>query len=222
MAQVFQVEALSTVDHLDVSKMSKEIAVAINEFPITPPVTPPETPKEETVEVSYPDIASTLLESCTPISPDTQPLVAVIGVGYVGTHLVSNFSGHWDVLGFDLSENRIQALSCDPAFSQNPRVDFTTSKADLANATHYLISVPTLLLPDKTVDVSYLKSALETTFQYARPGATIVIESSVAVGMTRELLGPHAKARRCFAGMSPEVSVTRFIPDTPKFSLPEF
>ncbi|KAH7466303.1 hypothetical protein FOMA001_g16705 [Fusarium oxysporum f. sp. matthiolae] len=41
--------------------------------------------------------------------------------------------------------------------------------------------------------------------QAARRGSTIVIESSVAVGMTRELVGPIAKRLALFAGMSPEV-----------------
>lgn len=168
------------------------------------PLTPPETPTKES-KINYPFDTSTSVTGFQDIiSPETRPLVAVIGVGYVGTHLVSNFSRHWDVLGFDLSESRVQSLKSDTDFSANPHVEFTTSHEHLANATHYLISVPTLLLPDKTIDISYLKDALETTFKYARAGATIVIESSVAVGMTRELLGPLAKARGCFAGMSPE------------------
>ena len=173
------------------------------------PLTPPETPTKES-KINYPFDTSTSVTGFQDIiSPETRPLVAVIGVGYVGTHLVSNFSRHWDVLGFDLSESRVQSLKSDTDFSANPHVEFTTSHEHLANATHYLISVPTLLLPDKTIDISYLKDALETTFKYARAGATIVIESSVAVGMTRELLGPLAKARGCFAGMSPEVSRLR-------------
>ncbi|KAL8415287.1 hypothetical protein RB594_006220 [Gaeumannomyces avenae] len=140
----------------------------------------------------------------SPIPPDAKPLVAVIGVGYVGTHLVSNFSSCWDICGFDLSQGRVAQLSNEAEFRQNPRVCFSSSPAGLADATHYLISVPTLLRADKTVDMSHLRSAIETVFLYARAGATVVIESSVAVGMTRELLRPLAKARGCFAGMSPE------------------
>ncbi|KAI6784670.1 uncharacterized protein J7T54_006716 [Emericellopsis cladophorae] len=114
-----------------------------------------------------------------PESLEARPLVAVIGVGYVGTQLVSNFSRNWDVLGFDLSK--------------------FTSHEHLANATHYLISIPPLLLADKTIDVSYLKDALETTFKCAGPGATVIIESSVAVDLEGELIEPPATARGCFA-----------------------
>lgn len=162
-------------------------------LPLSPPPDSPSLAQEPCVAVAS-----------TPITPDAEPLVAVIGVGYVGTHLVSNFSSCWDVCGFDLSQGRIAQLSNEAEFRHNPRVCFSTCAADLADATHYLIAVPTLLRDDKTVDTSHLKKAIETVFQHARPGATVVIESSVAVGMTRELLGPLARARGCFAGMSPE------------------
>jgi len=206
MPQAGMLPALNSCELLHNPKQS----VTIDTLPITLPITPPETPTKESTEIFCPENVTPQPVSQFKISTDTEPLVAVIGVGYVGTHLVSNFSRHWNVLGFDLSQDRVQALRADSNFTQNTRVKFTTSRADLADATHYLISVPTLLLPDKTVDVSYLESALEATFQYARPGATVVIESSVAVGMTRKLLGPLAKTRRCFAGMSPEVSPTTF------------
>ncbi|KAM5351095.1 hypothetical protein ACJ41O_003818 [Fusarium nematophilum] len=137
-----------------------------------------------------------------PVDITAEPLVAVIGVGYVGEHLVNVFSNNYNVLGYDVSEARAQQLSQkQPAGS---RVRFTSNASDLGDATHFLISVPTLLLPDKTIDSSYLRSALSAVGLYARRGAVVVIESSVAVGMTRELLGPLAKERGFFAGMSPE------------------
>ncbi|WAO88770.1 Hypothetical protein NCS54_00613200 [Fusarium falciforme] len=132
----------------------------------------------------------------------TEPLVAVIGVGYVGEHLVEVFSKNFNVLGYDVSEARTQQLSQKQTVES--RVRFTSKACDLADATHFLISVPTLLLPDKTIDSSYLRSALSSVGLYARRGAVVVVESSVAVGMTRELLGPLAKERGFFAGMSPE------------------
>lgn len=164
----------------------------------------PPTPPPEAEDTSLEALSSTPLAPLTPIRPDATPLVAVIGVGYVGTHLVEVFSAQYQTLGFDVSEKRLDQLRDD--FLGNPRVDFTSQASNLAGATHFLISVPTLLLPDKSIDSSYLRSALRTVAQHARPGATIVVESSVAVGMTRELVGPLALAKGCFAGMSPEVN----------------
>lgn len=145
--------------------------------------------------------------SLEPINTDSKPLVAVIGVGYVGHHLVQAFSREYMVVGFDVSEKRIIDIASDFAASAN--VKLTSDPLDLARATHYLIAVPTLLLPDKTIDTSYLRSAIKTIYPFVRPGSTVVIESSVAVGMTRELVGALASEKSCFAGMSPEVSTAR-------------
>ncbi|KAK7417096.1 hypothetical protein QQZ08_011755 [Neonectria magnoliae] len=136
------------------------------------------------------------------VTAETKPLVAVIGVGFVGTGLVDSFSTKYDVLGFDVSEKRVKEAREE--FSARPNVNFTTVEAELRKATHFLISVPTLLLPDKSIDLSYLRSALAKVEKYARRGCSVVIESSVAIGATRELLGPIARSRGLFAGMSPE------------------
>lgn len=148
--------------------------------------------------------------SLEPIHPDSKPLVAVIGVGYVGHHLVQVFSREYAVVGFDVSEKRIKDIAIDFATTSDT-VRLTSSPLELAEATHYLISVPTLLLPDKTIDTSYLRNAISIISPFVRPGSTVVIESSVAVGMTRELIGPLALEKGCFAGMSPEVSTTRLV-----------
>lgn len=155
------------------------------------------TPPSEIHEIDdlYPSVS-------TPIDADTEPLVAVIGVGYVGEHLVGAFSNNYNVLGYDVSEARTQQLA--QSFGPTSKVRFTSKAADLADATHFLISVPTLLLPDKSIDSSFLRSALAAVGLHARRGSVVVVESSVAVGMTRALLGPLAKERGFFAGMSPE------------------
>jgi nucleotide sugar dehydrogenase len=159
------------------------------------------TPPGEVSEESE-DLYAVHTVEAPAIDAETTPLVAVIGVGYVGEHLVAEFSKHYDVLGYDVSEARVKMLS--DKFVDNHRLRLTHSAKDLACATHFLISVPTLLLPDKTIDSSYLRSALAAVGVHARRGATVVVESSVAVGMTRQLLGPLAKERGFFAGMSPE------------------
>ncbi|KAF4956206.1 hypothetical protein FGADI_4018 [Fusarium gaditjirri] len=136
------------------------------------------------------------------VSQNDEPVIAVIGVGYVGTHLVSSFSSKYQVVGFDVSARRIKDLGLE--YQEHENVCFSRDSQDLRRATHFLISVPTLLRPDKTIDSSYLRDALKTVGEVARSGSTVVIESSVAVGMTRQLLGPLAANRQLFAGMSPE------------------
>ncbi|SPJ81971.1 related to Vi polysaccharide biosynthesis protein vipA/tviB [Fusarium torulosum] len=138
----------------------------------------------------------------TQVSQHDEPVIAVIGVGYVGTHLVSSFSSRYQVIGFDVSAKKVKDLSAE--YQDTHHVSFSRDSQDLRRATHFLISVPTLLRPDKTIDSSYLREALKTVGEVARSGSTVIIESSVAVGMTRQLLGPLAASRTFFAGMSPE------------------
>ena len=137
------------------------------------------------------------------VFPHDEPCVAVVGVGYVGTCLVASFSSAYRVIGFDISERQINKLRGE--FSDRSRVSFTTRGDDLKEASHFLISVPTPLRPDKTVDLSCLQNALETVSMHARRGTTVVIESSLAVGTTRRLLGPICSSRGLFGGISPEV-----------------
>jgi UDP-N-acetyl-D-mannosaminuronate dehydrogenase len=121
----------------------------------------------------------------------------------VGSHLVDSFSRNFSVIGFDVSKSRVAELNSK--YAENSAAEFTSEAKDLVRATHFLIAVPTLLRADKSIDSSYLRDAIKTVAQVARRGSTVVIESSVAVGMTRELLGPLAVSCGFFAGMSPEV-----------------
>ncbi|KAH8771326.1 polysaccharide biosynthesis protein vipA/tviB [Hyaloscypha finlandica] len=150
----------------------------------------------------YVDEDATSSLHLAPIKLNTEPMVAVIGVGYVGLQLIACFSTRFQVLGFDISKERIGFVQEE--FGHNRSVRCTNDASELKDATHFLIAVPTLLLPDKRIDSSALREAIKTVAMYARPGATVVVESSVAVGMTRQLLGPVAASRGLFAGMSPE------------------
>ncbi|KAI1803161.1 nucleotide sugar dehydrogenase [Daldinia bambusicola] len=161
---------------------------------------PPRTP---TFPIEADGQRSLSLVRTNSISENEEPLVAVIGCGYVGTQLIGSFSKHYDVLGFDVSKEQLRRLE-EELGGEKSRVSFTLDPRDLSRATHFLISVPTLLKADKTIDTSYVRSALANVRKYARTGSTVVIESSVAIGMTRELLGPLAQEKGFFAGMSPE------------------
>ncbi|KAH8651150.1 polysaccharide biosynthesis protein vipA/tviB [Xylariales sp. PMI_506] len=156
------------------------------------------TDDDATSDRALESIASTIKSN-----PPPRALVAIVGVGFVGLELVLSFASVYRVIGFDISSKRVQHLN-DTYGRPDGDISFTNDAADLAKASHFLISVPTLLLPDKTIDSSALQSALKIIGQFARPGCTVVVESSVAVGMTRQLLGPLAAEKSLFAGMSPE------------------
>lgn len=163
----------------------------VDYYPLTPPISATHSQSDLTLPLSS-------------VSAEEEPVVAVLGVGYVGSHLVDTFSRKFSVIGFDVYQPRVLELS--EKYSDNALVEMTSNARDLVRATHFLISVPTLLRADRTIDSSYLREAIKTVGTVARRGSTIVVESSVAIGMTRQLLGPLATVCGFFAGMSPEVS----------------
>ncbi|KXT10979.1 hypothetical protein AC579_5173 [Pseudocercospora musae] len=126
--------------------------------------------------------------------------VAVIGTGYVGLHLVNAFSPAYDVIAFDISESRVAEVKQ----SVGKRVACTTDQRLLSQATHFLIAVSTVLDSQGHIDTSCLQKAIMMLEEHAPPGTTVVIESSVAVGMTRDLLEPLMRSKNLKCGMSPE------------------
>ncbi|SPO30525.1 related to UDP-N-acetyl-D-mannosamine 6-dehydrogenase [Ustilago trichophora] len=137
--------------------------------------------------------------------PSTYGTVLVVGVGFVGAHLMERFSSAYEVVAFDVSENRCQYLR--KVHCNNPNVTFIsdleaddrTKSFDLC-----LVSVPTLLTADLSqVDQTHIRSAFNMVSRIAQPGSTVVVESSVTVGMTRELFSPLL-AKGVHVGFSPE------------------
>jgi UDP-N-acetyl-D-mannosaminuronate dehydrogenase len=134
-------------------------------------------------------------------------VVAIIGIGYVGFHLVTAFSKYYKVIAFDVSSERIATVA--EQLPQDSNVYLTSEASSLALATHFLVAVPTPLIPNTTdTDTSIIRKALGTICEYVRPGATIVIESSVSIGLTRSLLSSMIDTHNLYAGMSPEVSLS--------------
>ncbi|OJJ78605.1 nucleotide sugar dehydrogenase [Aspergillus glaucus CBS 516.65] len=129
------------------------------------------------------------------------PVVAVIGVGYVGSHLVEAFAKFYEVIAFDISKRRVEQIT--QQFQELP-VRITSNAPDLALADAFLISVPTSLNHDKTINTTAIEKAVQTVTEHARHGVTVVMESSVSVGMTRRLLGPLIATKNVKVGMSPE------------------
>ncbi|KAF2170931.1 hypothetical protein M409DRAFT_51170 [Zasmidium cellare ATCC 36951] len=147
---------------------------------------------------------------------DESPRMCIVGVGYVGEILLKEFGSVFPSIGFDISDSRLEDIK--PDFVSLKNVRLTSDPSIMKEATHFCISVPTLLRDDKSVNTDHLVRAIAMVTANARPGSTIVIESSVSVGMTRALLGPFANKFHC--GMSPErVDPGRTLPaahDIPK------
>ncbi|CAI6330383.1 unnamed protein product [Periconia digitata] len=129
-----------------------------------------------------------------------KPCVCIIGVGFVGETLLREFGRVFPSIGYDISQKRITEL--EKSFQHLPNVTLSTQKEKLNQATHFLISVPTPLRSDRSINLTHLLSAIRTALNIARPGSAIILESSVCVGTTRQVFNAYKDLYHC--GMSPE------------------
>ena len=124
--------------------------------------------------------------------------VCIIGVGYVGEHLLQTFKKQYDIIGIDVSEKRVNLLK-----QQYPDVIFHSNFDNISDRNVFLVSVPTLVDNKGKIDLSCLYSVKNTLMPIVQEGSLIVIESSVYVGATREIFGEF-RDRGVYVGFSPE------------------
>lgn len=125
---------------------------------------------------------------------DKKTKLAVIGLGYVGIPLAVAFSQRMDVIGFDLNKEKINLYrnGIDPTKEvgnnviKKTSIYFTSNEEDLAEASFYIIAVPTPVKKDKTPDLVSVFSASGIVGRNMKKGAIIVYESTVYPGVTEE------------------------------------
>jgi UDP-N-acetyl-D-glucosamine dehydrogenase len=137
------------------------------------------------------------------IATSRSPLIAVVGLGYVGlpTALALRRADK-AVLGIDISERRLADIRnrlCDltdldhkrlfeALADDDERFQITSDCARLAEADAVLICVPTPIDAHHVPDLAALRGSCETVCRYARRGQTIILTSTSYVGTTRDLL----------------------------------
>ncbi|CAD6490170.1 MAG: UDP-N-acetyl-D-mannosamine dehydrogenase [Candidatus Argoarchaeum ethanivorans] len=134
--------------------------------------------------------------------------VCIAGLGYVGLPLALAFSRHLKTIGFDVDAGKIGELS---GANNNPGIAFTDDPGEIRNADYVIIAVPTPVTKSKDPDLSYIESAAMTIGRNLKPGAIVVLESTVYPGVTEEVLKPileHESGLTCGTdfkiGYSPE------------------
>lgn len=147
-------------------------------------------------------------------------VIAVIGLGYVGLPLVTEFGRHFRTIGFDVAVDKV--LSCQEGVDPSREL----SKDDMAVATHAVYTADPTLLGEADVvvvavptpvdrahipDFRPLLGAAATTGRNLKRGATVVFESTVYPGATEEVCIPVLEResgmvwkRDFFVGYSPE------------------
>lgn len=126
--------------------------------------------------------------------------LGVIGLGYVGLPVAIAFSKHFVVYGFDKNESKIRSLQqgVDPSGILSSSEEVTNNEflylyADsepLNRCQILLVTVPTPITSDNKPDLTLLEEASETIGKRIRPGAVVILESTVYPGVTEDVCVP--------------------------------
>lgn len=125
--------------------------------------------------------------------------IAIVGLGYVGLPLAVEFSKKFPVTGFDIKSERVEALreGRDETLETEPeelraatQLCFSTEIEDLRACTVYIVTVPTPVDAYRRPDLQPLMHACETVGQVLKRGDTVIFESTVYPGCTKEVCIP--------------------------------
>lgn len=146
--------------------------------------------------------------------------IAVVGLGYVGLPLAVEFGKHVSTVGFDIQQQRIDALRqgndhtlevSSEALLEALHLSYTTTVKDLTNCNFFIVTVPTPIDQYKQPDLSPLLKASESIARVLKKGDIVVYESTVYPGATEEVCIPIlekisglALNTDFFVGYSPE------------------
>jgi len=160
--------------------------------------------------------------------------IAVVGLGYVGLPLARLFATKYQVVGFDINQNRISELNsgtdttlevADSALqsvliNENPfnerfgdgnGIFFSSNIEDIQKADVFIITVPTPVDKHNRPDLTPLYKASETVGKVLKENDIVIYESTVYPGVTEEECVPVLEKisglkfnKNFYVGYSPE------------------
>ncbi len=154
--------------------------------------------------------------------------IAVIGLGYVGLPLARLFATKYNVVGFDINQNRINELRRGKDLTLEVEDDIlqavlkssnnldnglfvSNNLEDIKDCNYYIVTVPTPVDKNNRPDLTPLYKASETVGKVLKGGDIVIYESTVYPGATEEECIPVLEKvsglkfnQDFFAGYSPE------------------
>ena len=137
-----------------------------------------------------------------------EPIIAVIGLGYVGLPLAVEFAKHFHVKGFDIKADRIKELndghdatlevedenlnsvlipSDSPYYFTHQKGLQITDKIDaIRNCNIYIVTVPTPVDKNNRPDMTPMIKASEAVGKVIKHGDIVIYESTVYPGATED------------------------------------
>ncbi len=148
--------------------------------------------------------------------------LAVIGLGYVGLPLAHAFSSKYSVVGFDITQKRIDELNSGKdrtlelsetqvKESLSNGMKFTNVLDEIADCNIYIVTVPTPIDKNKRPDLTPLFKASESIGKVLKKDDIVIYESTVYPGATEDDCVPVLEKfsglkfnQDFFCGYSPE------------------
>jgi len=138
---------------------------------------------------------------------DKRAHVGVIGLGYVGLPLATEFAGRGSrATGFEVDLKKVEQINAGQSYIGDVstrqvkeavdagRLQATLNFDHLKECDAIIICVPTPLRKTKEPDVSFILSAAEEIKQRLRRGQLVILESTTYPGTTDEVLLPMLSA----------------------------
>lgn len=132
-----------------------------------------------------------------------QDQICIIGLGYVGLPLAAAFGRHRPTVGFDIDHKRITELRAGndqtgetsaTELAEAVQLRLTSDPAAIAEATIYIVTVPTPVDASHRPDLRPLLAASKTVGAVLKPGDLVIYESTVYPGATEEDCVPVLEA----------------------------
>ena len=152
-------------------------------------------------------MAQTVKEQLIESIDTKQAHVGVVGLGYVGLPLLTEFARQgFQGTGFEVDESKTARINSGESYIgdvdsslmkelvDQKRLRASTNFDHLEECDAVIICVPTPLRKTKEPDVSYILAAAEAITKRLHPGQLIILESTTYPGTTDEVLLPMFQA----------------------------
>lgn len=124
--------------------------------------------------------------------------ISLVGLGYVGMPIAVAFAKKVDVIGFDISDEKVELYKqgVDPTKEvgneviKETSVEFTSDENKLKEAKFHIVAVPTPVNSDHTPDLRPVESASRTVGRNLTKDSIVVFESTVYPGVTEDICIP--------------------------------
>ena len=124
--------------------------------------------------------------------------ISLVGLGYVGMPIAVAFAKKAEVIGFDISTEKVELYKkgIDPTKEvgndviKATTVEFTADETKLKEAKFHIVAVPTPVNADHTPDLKQVESASRTVGRNLTKGSIVVFESTVYPGVTEDICIP--------------------------------